>query len=136
MEVFYKNLEQYKPYETEAAKRIEGKFNKKVIKWCNTNRYDFKTEDDIKYEVKTEPSSLKTNNFFIEFEGYKKPSGISVTKSNYYIISDTINFYLIPTHKLKELIENNTFKIVSTFDKLTFGYLINKHIIIQQSILI
>ena len=29
----------------------------------------------MKYEVKTDELSLKTNNLFIEFEGYKKPSG-------------------------------------------------------------
>ena len=61
-------------------------------------------------------------------------SGIAITKSNYYIITDTINYFLIDTLKLKELIENNTFKTVTTRDKLTFGYLVNKNIIIEKSI--
>ena len=33
------------------------------VKWCNNYKYDFKTSHNLKYEVKTEPMSLKTNNF-------------------------------------------------------------------------
>ena len=74
--------------------------------------------------------SLNTNNLFIEFESYKKPSGISVSKSNYYIFCDTIDYYLIETQKLKEILSNiENKKIVSTKDKLTFGYLVRKEVI-------
>jgi hypothetical protein len=131
---FYKNLEEFKKYEIEAGERIKTLYNTTIIKYNNNNKYDFKTVDNIKYEVKTEPTSLTTDNFFIEFFAYGKLSGISVTKSNFYIFSDTINFYLIDTNKLKNLIEKNTFKIVYTKDKLTKGYLINKFIIIKNSL--
>ena len=134
MNNFQKYLEKFKKYEIEAGERIKNKYNTQIKKWCNNANYDFKTIDNIKYEVKTEPMSLKTNNFFIEFFGYGKPSGISITKSNFYIISDTIHFYLIETNKLKEIIKNNTFKIISTKDNLTHGYLIMKNIIINNSI--
>ncbi len=136
MEIFYDNLRKFQPYEIEASKRIEAKFNIKTKRFCNTNRYDFKTTDNIKDEVKTEPSSLRTGNFFIEFSGYGKPSGIAVTKSNFNIISDTINYYLISTLILKEIISNNTFKIITTKDNKTIGYLVNKNIVIAASILI
>lgn len=134
MEQFYKNLEQYKPYEIEAGKRIELKNNTTIKQFNDDFKFDFETLDGIKYEVKTEPSSLKTNNFFIEFKGYGKPSGISITESNFYIINDTNNYYLIHTYTLIQIIKENTFKIVSTKDKKTFGYLINKDIIISKSI--
>ena len=131
---FFTNLEKYKPYEIEASKRIEKLNNTSTLNFCNNYKYDFITSDNITYEVKTEPKSLKTNNFFIEFSGYGKPSGISTSESNFYIFCDTINYYLIDIHKLKQIIENFTLRIVSTGDGLTFGYLISKHIIITNSI--
>ena len=63
MNNFYKNLKKFQQYEEEAAARIE-KINKvKVLNYCNDNKYDFLTSDNLKYEVKTEPASLRTNNF-------------------------------------------------------------------------
>ena len=105
MDYFYKNLKKYQPYEKEAAKRIELLNNVRVLKFNNDKYYDFLTSDNIKYEVKTEPSSLKTNNVFIEFKAYGIPLGITTTEANYYIINDTINYYLIDTNKLKILID-------------------------------
>lgn len=136
MERFYYNLEKYKPYEIEASRRIKNKYNIDIKSFCDNNKYDFITTDDIKYEVKTDEASKKTNNFFIEFSGYKKPSGIATTESNYYILSNTVDYYLIETGKLKELIKNNTFKIVKVKTNDTYGYLINKNIIILNSIII
>jgi hypothetical protein len=136
MDSFYNKLKEFHPYEIKAAKLIEAKYRTKIFKYCNDNRYDFKTEDKMKYEVKTEPTSLITGNFFIEFYGYNKSSGITVSKSNYYFINDTIKYYLIPTNKLREIIAMNTFRIVSTKDKMTYGYLINKNIIVEQSIIL
>ena len=80
--------------------------------------------------------SLKTGNFFIEFYGYGKETGITITKANFYIISDTINYYLIDTNVLKELIGNNKFPMQKTRDKTTIGYLVSKNIIIENSIII
>ena len=134
MNNFYKNLKKFQPYEEEAAKRIQILNNVKKINYCNNNKYDFLTSDNLKYEVKTEPTSLKTNNFFIEFEGYKKPSGISTTEADYYIINDTITYYLISVSKLKLLIKDK--KIISTYDKLTFGHFIKTQIIKDNSIII
>ena len=137
MDNFYKQLEKFKPYEVEASKRITKLNNTKLLRFCDNYKYDFITyPDKLKFEVKTDVRSLKTDNFFIEFNGYGKPSGITITKSNYYILSDTINYYLIETNKLKTLIENYTFRIVPTSDKSTYGYLINKNIIILHSIAI
>ena len=134
MNKFYNNLKKFQPYEEEAAKRIEKINNVKVLNYCNDNKYDFLTSDNIKYEVKTEPASLKTNNFFIEFEGYGKPSGINTTEANYYIINDTITYYLISVDKLKLLIEHKP--IIQTKDTKTSGRLIKTQIIKDNSIII
>jgi hypothetical protein len=136
MTFFFENLEKFKPYEIEAAKRIIKLNNVEVKKWCNNYKYDFKTSDNLKYEVKTEPMSLKTGNFFIEFYGYGKKTGITITKANFYIISDTINYYLINVNVLKEIIDNNKFPMQKTRDKTTIGYLVSKNIIIENSIII
>ncbi len=134
MDYFYKNLKKYQPYEKEAAKRIEHLNNVHVLHFNNDKYYDFLTSDNTKYEVKTEPSSLKTNNFFIEFKAYGIPSGITTTEADYYIICDTITYYLIDTNKLKVLVKNK--KIITTKDNLTLGFLIKAQIIKDNSIII
>ena len=102
-ETFLKNVDKYHIYEIIASEKICLLNNTNVVKFNNDYRYDFKTLDKIKYEVKTDELSLKTNNLFIEFESYKKPSGIILSQSHYYIFNDTINYYLIETQKLKTI---------------------------------
>ena len=129
-ETFLKNVDKYHIYEIIASEKICLLNNTKLKKFNNDYRNDFKTSDKIKYEVKTDELSLKTNNLFIEFESYKKTSGISISKANYYIFSDTIDYHLIETQKLKTILSNiENKKIVSTKDKLTFGYLVRKEVI-------
>lgn len=121
---FNKNLKMYQPYEIKAAELIQKIKNVKISKYCINNKYDFKTNDNIKYEVKAEPMSLKTNNYFIEYMGYGKASGITTTKANFYIFTDTHdNFYLISVEHLKIIIEKHGIK-KTTADRLTFGYIV------------
>ena len=132
-DAFLKNVFKYHIYEIISSEKNCLLNDTKVVKFNNDYRYDFKTLDKIKYEVKTDELSLKTNNLFIEFESYKKPSGISASKAHYYIFSDTIDYYLIETQKLKTILSNiENKKIVSTKDKLTFGYLVRKEVIFIQ----
>ena len=130
---FLKNVNKYHIYEIIASEKICLLNNTQLIKFNNDYHYDFKTSDKIKYEVKTDELSLKTNNLFIEIESYKFASGIITSKSHYYIFSDTIDYYLIETKKLKTILSNiENKKIVSTKDKLTFGYLVRKEVIFIQ----
>ena len=62
--------------------------------------------------------------------------GISTTKSDFYIIDDTIHYYLIETNILKELVKNNNFKMNKTRDITTIGYLVATNIIIERSLII
>ena len=72
-DAFLLNVNKYKIYEIIACEKICLLNNTTLLKFNDDYRYDFKTSDKNKYEVKTDELSLKTNNLSIEFEGYKKP---------------------------------------------------------------
>lgn len=89
--------------------------------------FDFRTSDDIPYEVKADRKSAQTGNFFIEYDGYGKPSGIKITTANRHILLHKDQFYMAETGKLKELIRTDKYRNVSTKDEdnnLTFGRLV------------
>ena len=121
-------------YETLSAERVCRRNSVKIIEICENADFDFKTDDGLTFEVKADTVSLKTNNFFIEFLGYGKPSGIDITKANYYILTDTEKYYLIETDKLKLLVENCSTR--KTADGSTYGYLISRKIISENSVCI
>ena len=100
-EFFLIKLKQYQPYEEIASKKICVLNGVSVLNTCNNYRYDFQTSDNIKYEVKCDEASLKTGNFFIEFIGYGKPSGITTKEAKFYILTDTKIYYLINVEELK-----------------------------------
>lgn len=116
-------------YEEEATKKICLKNNVLVIERqtasnYKTTHYDFKTSDDITYEVKADIASKKTNNFFIEYLGYGKPTGIAITTAaNHILISPDI-YYLMTTKNLKKLIKTKNYKVLTTKDKQTKGFII------------
>ena len=132
-------LDKYQKYEVEASERIKKLFNVDTVSFNNTYEYDFITSDNLKYEVKADERSLDTGNFFIEFKCKSQPRGIMTSISDYYIISDTKNYYLISTSKLKDIFNKafhelrNTRKVKQLPDGTT-GLLIEKHIIIKASI--
>jgi hypothetical protein len=118
-------------YETSSQLKICKLNNTNIIEISNDNRYDFRTSDNLTYEVKADHLAIKTNYFFIEYFCRKKLSGLSVSKSDYYILTDTKYYFLISTEKLKKLTENASEKM--TKDKTTVGYMINRFEIIQNS---
>ena len=60
---FYETLKNFKPYEIEASKRITNLNNTALLKFCDNYKYDFITTPDmLKFEVKMDAMSLKTNN--------------------------------------------------------------------------
>ena len=73
-----------------------------------------------------------TGNYFIEFLGRnEKQSGISITESDFYIITDTINYYLIKTSALKILCTNMPIRTLK--DKSASGFIIPYRVIIENS---
>lgn len=85
------------------------------------------TEHIIKIEVKTDEASNRTGNFFIEFKQYGTPSGITTTNADYYIINDTVNYYLISTKEIQLLI--NTLSELGNLKKAKHILRINGEIV-------
>ena len=125
----------FEKYEIEAITRIKNKFNVELLKRCNTSKYDFKMSNKMRYEVKADLMSRRTGNFYIEYFGYGKPTGLSVTKSDFYIITDGIDYYMIATEHLQDLCKTCS-KNIGTKDKTTVGYVISKTVIVNNATLI
>ena len=132
--IFLKLLNDNKIYEQIALEKVIKLNNVSLLKTCDNYKYDFKTSDNLKYEVKADHKCNITGNFFIEFNGYNKPSGISTTKANYYILTDTTIYYLIDVSILKHICKNK--RIAKTPDNSAVGFLISKFLIINNSIVI
>ena len=128
---FLRQLKKYQKYEILAAEKISILNGVIILNYNEDKKYDFITSDYLKYEVKCDEYSLKSGNVFIEFYGYDKPSGITTTEADYYIITDTINFYMIEIAKLKELCLLCNIK--KTKYTSTMGYLLNIRILIINS---
>ena len=117
--------------------RHDGEFDFDLI--------DAKTGSIISFEVKTDRSSRRTNNYYIEYNnGFGKPSGIEITKAHYHIITDEFDYYLIQTQILKDIIANGSWRKLATYKKFlknekpitqitSYGYIIPKDEIIQQA---
>ena len=124
----------YKKYEREASERIKKLCNVEIFDLFNKNngnKYDFKDSNEIKYEVKYDGYSIKSGNFYIEYKGYGKASGITTTEANFYVITDGTNYYLIDVEILKKLCCQYGI-IRCTKDGLTFGNIINCDVIINN----
>ena len=100
--------------------------------------YDF-IINDVKYEIKLDNNISKNNMMLCEFKSRGKPSAISITKADYYGIKSGNTYYIIPVKYIKELITNNSFKVIQTgYNKYSSCYLIPannfKQYIIKQTI--
>ena len=97
---FLNDLNSNMIYENISADKICARNHVTILNTCNNYKYDFETDDHITFEVKTDKASLITGNFYIEFLGRnEKQSGISITESDFYIITNTIDYYMIKTSK-------------------------------------
>ena len=123
------------------SKKYVKKFNVSIIEEQNKLNYhiihyDFKTSDNISYEVKADIMSNKTNNFFIEYQQFNELSGISITTAINHILINNMVFYCIATNKIRKLIELKHFPTVSTKDGNSKGFLIPIKVIQNNSIII
>ena len=85
---------------------------KVTLKQDSTNykhtHFDFEVSNGVRtysFEVKADARSLTTNNFFIEFEDFNKPSGIQITRAKFHIITNTKRYFCIRTKRIKQLIQ-------------------------------
>ena len=78
----------------------------------NHAEYDFRTSDNITYEVKGDEQSTKYGNFFIaycqEINNVWRNAGIRTTKANYHMLLHGQTFYTIKTEALEKLINSKT----------------------------
>lgn len=119
-----------------------------LISKNNDNKYDFIMNfkgTQISYEVKTDvfvAPGFDTGNLFVEYECRNKPSGIKVTKADYFVTYFLFfnQIWYIKTSDLNTLIENNKFPIGIGGDpgSKSTGYLIprekfKEHFIIRTT---
>jgi hypothetical protein len=95
-------------------------------------------EQTIRVEVKTDHRSTETGNFFIEYFGYGKPSGLAITDADYYNINETMNYYLISVHKLLAIIKRydevgklKRVQFSSSDGHVTKGYIFKKAVLLK-----
>lgn len=101
-------------------------YEKKLLDYIEYDEYEFAPNKqfpdyDVKlkykgeeflYEVKADKLTDKTGNMCIEFECNNKPSGIVLTKSDYYayfVIGEETKLYIIPTRKIKRMIKHESY---------------------------
>lgn len=78
-------------------------------KFKDFDYYTIKGDKKIAYEIKADKLSYRTGNLAIEFQCNNKPSGLTATKSDYWIIfavdaNGKYEVYKFPVNELKELV--------------------------------
>lgn len=94
----------------------KGLFSSWDISTTATNHDNKITTFEVKYNSIYPKGTFGSHNTLcIEdgkiIDGYEHPSGINISQSNYYCLtfeSEPNTFFIIPTHKLKELIEDSS----------------------------
>ena len=141
---FDEDLPIAKVTEREVANILETTFNATILGYGNTNTWDIHARmsngGERFFEVKEDFSCEKTGNVGLEFECRGKPSGIAVSKADYYIYKIHtkywgIRYLLHSTQALKNMIEHRLyFRIVNGGDKgsNTMNYLFKYEIFVQH----
>ena len=139
-EYFLENKAKFDIYERIALDKVIKYYNDEytLVHMCDNYKYDFKLSNNKTYEIKAEPYALKSHNFYIEhFDNFNnKLSGIATTESNYYIITDTRNYYIIKTRKLKKICESNLYSSIINKNRTATGFIIPVSVIIEKSVVI
>jgi hypothetical protein len=133
---FKTRLRQYSQYEIIASEKVMAHFKYDTVQFNNDYKYDFIT-NYIKFEIKTDTNTSSPYFYIAYFDLVNnKPSQIMTTESDYYIINNKINYYMICTKFLRDLCDNGNYVSVKNRDKTASGFLIPKTIIIENSIIL
>lgn len=110
--------------EKEVADILRATYNAVILDFGHTNAYDIRARVNGKiftFEVKEDFTCERTGNVGIEFECRGKPSGISVSKADFYIYkvhtSNGVKVFIFKTAQLKNMIANELyFRVVNGGD--------------------
>ena len=115
---FEKDLQRSEQTERDVAKLIKRYFgNDLKPKFCNDNSYDVSVDIEGKtytFEVKEDFMCMLTKNVCVEFECRGKPSGIAVSKANFFIYKIHESpvqrgYYICSTKTLRKMIEEQAY---------------------------
>jgi hypothetical protein len=139
---FKKDLKLGMFYETISLKQILNYYKNKytLVATNDDNKFDFLLSNNKSYEVKALLKVYKYNTIFVEDTAFRKPSGISISKANFYIFvlidnCEVQKTIVISTVKLKRLINEKKY-IKYYVDILKSGYLFNLQYLISESLTI
>ena len=111
---FKKDLPIARKTETEISELLCKTYSLKYYSGCNDNRWDLdltnKTGKHFTFEVKEDFTHGRTGNVGVEFFCREKPSGISVSKADYYVYKlhekdGSFHVYIIKTSVFKKMID-------------------------------
>lgn len=125
--------------ETEVLKLIHKKYPKAYMHPGYFKEYDiFIPEIQKSVEVKSDQKSKYTNNIVIEIEFGGKPSALSTTKSDFWVIYDGYNYKWFTPKSIHQCIEDNNQKLVSFKgrgdEQSKKAYLIKKELLYKYAI--
>ena len=129
---FIKNVESHHKYEILSSKKAELYFKTSIKSFNKTKDYDILLQNGFKIEVKFIGTFEEYDTVNIECFRNNKPSGISTTQSDYYIVTNGDIYYLIKTDELLKI------SLISEIKKLkySFCYIIPKKLFIASSLVI
>jgi hypothetical protein len=128
---FINNVKSHHIYEVISSKKAELYFKTSIKSFNETKDYDILLENGFKIEVKFIGTFDEYDTVNIEcFRN--EPSGILTTKSDYYIITNSVIYYLIKTDELLKICEICEIKKL----KYSFCYMIPKTLFIASSLVI
>jgi len=122
---FDKDLPIAQSAEKEVAALLRSAYNANILEFRHDNKYDIKAKIGNKtftFEVKQDFTCAHTGNVGVEFECRGRKSGISVSKSDYYVYiihrPDGKKVFILPTKNIKNMIARKEYsRIVSGGDR-------------------
>jgi hypothetical protein len=133
---FYKSLEKGKKHEKEIVEHVKKKYPRAHIKDGKVKDYDiWVPETNTGIEVKSDEKSNWTNNIVIEVEFAGKPSALSTTKADFWVIWDSKQYNWFKVDDIKKCISENNLTTVSFTGKndnnTKKAYLINTKLLFK-----
>ena len=140
MDTFNRDLKTGQVYEDIVLKKIQDKYPQAYKQEGYCKDWDiYVPELSIGIEVKSDQKSQYTGNIVIEIEFNGKPSGLTTTKAQYWVIFDSDLYIWFKVGDIRRCIkENDLFpaQFVGKGDsKMKTAYLIKKNLLLKYSIM-